>query len=383
VLKFEVKLAWKYFRTKRKSLARFTAFAAIIGIACGVASLIIAQSLARGFQAEMQSKILQNTAHITVFKKDGSEINDYFRLKNKLESIENVKEINGTTYENSLIVTDNFTNYAVIRATAVSKLKVQNSDEISVEIGAELAEKMSLKIGDKADILLTSRKSSNVKIANIFRTGLYEYDSTWVYISFADLAKLKEREVALPTILNVITTDIYSVKIVAEELRKNLSGEYKVVDWQEANQPLFAALSLEKKVTFIVILLIIFIATLNITTTLALLVNERRLDLAVLRTCGAKTKSLMAIFLIEGTFLGLLGIIFGVILGLSLCFLSNYFQLISLNTEVYSLASISLNPNVLEVLIIVIAAFLLCLAATVFPAWKASKIKPLENLRLQ
>lgn len=382
-MSFEVKLAWKYFRAKRKSLARFTSFAAIGGIACGVASLIIAQSLARGFQTEMQDKILQNTAHITIFRKDGNEINDFARLKTKLEIVENVKEINGTTYENSLIVTDNYTNYAVIRAIQNSKFKPQNSDEINVEIGAELAEKMNLKIGDEADILLTARKTSRVKIANIFRTGLYEYDSTWIYISFAELAKMKEREVCLPAMLNITTTDIYSVKQTAQNLRESLPDEYKIVDWQEANQPLFTALSLEKKVTFAVIFLITLVASLNITTTLALLVSERRLDIAILRTCGAKTISLMLIFLLEGLLLGLCGIIFGVILGLVSCFLSNYFKLISLNTEVYSLASVSLNPNATEVLCIVVTAFLISLSATIFPAWKAAKIKPLENLRLQ
>jgi lipoprotein-releasing system permease protein len=382
-MSFEFKLAWKYFRAKRRSLARFTSFAAVIGIACGVASLIIAQSLARGFQIEMQDKILQNTAHITVFRKDGTEINDFARLKTKLEKLENVREINGTTYENSLIITDDHTNYAVLRGIQNSKFKFQNSDEINVEIGAELAEKMSLEIGDEADILLTSRKTSRVKIANIFRTGLYEYDSTWIYISFADLAKLKEREVCYPTMLNVITADIYSVKQTGEKLRENLSDEYKIVDWQEANQPLFTALSLEKKVTFAVILLITLVASLNITTTLALLVSERRSDIAILRTCGAKTKSLMLIFLLEGLFLGLFGIIFGVILGLISCGLSNYFKLISLNTEVYSLASVSLYPNALEVLRIVVITFLISISATIFPAWKASKIKPSENLRLQ
>ncbi len=382
-MNFEFKLAWKYFRAKRKSLARFTTFAAIIGIACGVASLIIAQALAQGFQTEIQDKILQNTAHITVFKKDGSEINDFARVKNKLEKLENVREITGTTYENSLIITDDYTNYAVLRAKENPQSVIRNPQLINVEIGAELAEKMDLKIGDEADILLTSRKTSQVKIANIFRTGLYEYDSTWIYISFADLAKLKEREVCQPTMLNVITADIYGVKQTVEKLRENLSDEYKTVDWQEANQPLFTALSLEKKVTFAVILLITLVASLNITTTLALLVSERRSDIAILRTCGAKTKSLMLIFLLEGLFLGLCGIIFGVISGLSLCGLSNYFKLISLNTEVYSLASVSLYPNGLEVFYIAAITFLISISATIFPAWKASKIKPLENLRLQ
>jgi lipoprotein-releasing system permease protein len=158
---------------------------------------------------------------------------------------------------------------------------------------------------------------------------------------------------------------------------------YKVVDWQEANQPLFAALSLERRVALAIISLIIFVAALNITTTLALLVSERRLDIAVLRTCGARARNLVFIFLLEGLLLGSVGIFCGVVLGLVGCFAGNYFEAVSLSKEVYSLSYVPFRPNLENILMIIFIALLLCLAATVYPASKASRIKPLENLRQQ
>jgi lipoprotein-releasing system permease protein len=390
---FEFKLAWAYFRARRKSLARFTATVAIVGIACGVASLIVAQSLTRGFRNEMQEKILSNTAHITVFQTDAQEISNWRTIKKELERIENIAEVSPTTYESAIIVGEKATSYAVLRArSAESGAESKNkstSDSIEVSIGEELAKKTGLKPGDEAKIVLSLNasevlpKTYTVYVRDSFRTGLYDYDSTWIYISFADLARAFEKSDFAPTVLSVAVKDIYSADQTAQKMRETLPPDFKVIDWQEANRPLFAALSLERRVSLAIFSLIIFIAALNITTTLALLVNERRLDIATLRTCGAQTRNLMSIFLLEGLLLGLLGIFPGVILGLSACFLGNYFKLIQVPSQIYSLSYVPLNPNLSDVLLIMAVTFCLCLAATLYPTWRAAKIKPLENLRQQ
>ncbi|MBX7173761.1 MAG: ABC transporter permease [Pyrinomonadaceae bacterium] len=375
-MKFEVNLAFRYFRSQRKSLAKFTALVAIVGIAVGVASLIVAQSLARGFQAEMQNKILQNTAHITIFRKDGAEIQTYQQLKEDLEKQSNVKKVEATTFDSALVIGDTSTAYCVLRV-------VENAEN-NLSVGRELAEKTGLEVGKKAEIVVSnndSAKNSCIGVNGIFQTGIYDYDSTWIYLSPNAYNYIFGKQNFYPTILSVALKDIYKAQETAVQLRQNLSDEYKIVDWQEANQPLFAALSLEKKVSLAIISLIIFVAVLNITTTLALLVNERRLDIAILRTCGATTKNLLSIFLLEGLFLGLIGIVLGTILGLSVCFLANYFRLISLEKEVYSLNQITLQPNLSDVFLIGLIAFALSLIATIYPAWKAAKVKPLENLR--
>lgn len=375
-MKFEVNLALRYFRSQRKSLARFTALVAIGGIAVGVASLIAAQALARGFQAEMQDKILKNTAHITIFRKDGAEIQTYQQLKEDLEKQSNIKKVEATTFESALVIGDKSTAYCVLRV-------VENAEN-NLLIGRELAEKTGLEVGKKAEIVVSnndSAKNSRIGVNGTFQTGIYDYDSTWIYLSPNAYNYIFGKQTFYPTVLSVSLKDIYKAQETAAQLRQTISDEYKIVDWQEANQPLFAALSLEKKVSLAIISLIILVAVLNITTTLALLVNERRLDIAILRTCGATTKNLLSIFLLEGLFLGFIGIILGVILGLSACFFANYFRLISLEKEVYSLNQITLQPNLSDVLLIVLIAFALSLIATIYPAWKAAKVKPLENLR--
>jgi len=142
-------------------------------------------------------------------------------------------------------------------------------------------------------------------------------------------------------------------------------------------------LSLERRVALAIISLIIFIAALNITTTLALLVNERRLDIAVLRTCGARARQLIFIFLIEGLLLGFVGIFGGAVLGLLGCVLGNHFRVVSISKEVYSLSYIPFRSDLETIALIIFVAFLLCLTATAYPAFKASRMKPLENLRQQ
>lgn len=395
-MNYEFKLALKYFRARRKSLARFTAILAVVGITAGVASLIVAQGLARGFQSEMQHKILANTSHITLYKNDGAEIKNWQTLVESLKKLENVRQAAPTSYENALIVNQGITGYAVLRVVGKEKTETKTEaafrnphSAITIAVGAELAEKTNLKIGDEAEIIIpTSQnefapKTAKVVVGDVFRTGLFDYDSTWIYISLESLAAIAQRPNFAPSVLSISVSDVYRANETAAKLREILPPDFKIIDWQEANQPLFAALSLEKKVALAIISLIIFIAALNITTTLALLVNERRFDIAILRVCGAQTKSLLAIFFIEGLFLGFGGLLFGLILGLLICFTGNYFKIISLPTEVYSLNYVPLIPNLNDVLIIVGTTFFLILLATIYPAWKAAKIKPLENLRNQ
>lgn len=382
-MRYELKMAVVYFFAKRKSLARFTSIIAIVGIMAGVASLIFAQSLARGFQEEMRDKILSNTAHITIFRKDGFGIKNYQEITANLEKLENVQAISPTTYESAILIGAKTNSYSVLRVVESQQSNAEG--QIEVKLGAELAEKSGLRIGDEAEILVSDNngaKNSTVRISETFQTGLYDYDSSWIYLSSEDFAKIFNRQSFSPTVLSISIANIYKARATSELVRSNLPDEFKVVDWQEANQPLFAALSLEKKASLAIISLIIFIAVLNITTTLAMLVNERKHDIAILRTCGATTKSLLSIFLLEGFFLGIIGTFFGVIFGLSACFLANYFKFIRLDSAVYSLEFIPLRPSFFDVLLIIFVSLFLSLLATLYPAWRAAGIKPLENLRI-
>lgn len=379
---FAIKLAFRYFRTRRKSLARFTTLAAIVGIASGVASLIVANALAKGFADEMQNKILANTAHIAVSLKDGGDISNADEIAEKLKQIENVESVSPTTFTNSIISGEQAVSYSILIA---KNQKPKTRNQISISLGEKLAEKIGAKIGDEIELVIlrnqTEPKRFTVFVEDVFATGIYDYDSTWIYIGAEDFALINDKKKFTPTILSVSVENIFKTNETTEKIKAILGDDFQIIDWQKANQPLFAALSLERKVSLAIISLIIFIAALNITTTLALLVNERRFDIAVLRTCGAKGKTLISIFLFEGILIALIGIIFGVFFGLSICFAGNYFRLVSLPEQVYSLSYIPFHVEFLNVVFIALTALLICISATVYPAYRASRIKPLDNLR--
>ena len=382
----ELKLVSRSLFSRRRSLVKFTSAVAVGGLAAGVASLIVAQALARGFQGEMQDKLLANTPHVAVFRGDGADIDDWRRLADELKAIENVENVTGFASESIFLVGPSFSNQAVL-STVDPPNGEATGDGIMVSVGSELAERSGLQAGSVAEIVMlgdgSETRLSRATVTGVFRTGLFDFDSTSVRLSAAGFAKLSGEPQFLPRSLNIAVKDVYRSDETAGLIRKKTGSEFRVIDWQEANRPLFAALSLEKKVAFTIILLIIVIAVLNITTTLALLVIERRTDIAILRTCGAKAKSLVLMFVLEGLLLGTIGILGGTILGLFACWAANASRLISLPADVYSIAYVPLRSAVTDVLIIAAVAFALCLIATFYPAFAASRIKPMENFRIQ
>lgn len=347
-----------------------------------MASLITANALARGFADEMQEKILENTAHIAVSMKDGGGIFNWKEISENIKQNETVEAVSPTAYANSIVIGEKAVSYSTLIAK-IQKPAVEN--RITISIGEKLAEKIGAKIGDEVVMVTlhnnTEPKRSNVFVENILTTGIYDYDSTWIYISPEDFASINELNNFTPTILSISVKDIYRTKETVEKIKTGLGEKFQIIDWQEANQPLFAALSLERKVSLVIISLIIFIAALNITTTLILLVNERKYDIAILRTCGAKGKILISIFFLEGLLIGMIGIIVGVSFGLLIVIVGNYFKLVRLTAEVYSISYIPFHIDFINVLLIVLTALFICFLATVYPAYRASRIKPLDNLR--
>lgn len=382
----ELKLVSRFLFTRRRSLVKFTSAVAVAGLAAGVASLIIAQALARGFQDEMQDKLLENAPHITVFRGDGSDIENWHQLAGQIGAIENVEKVEGSAAESVFLIGDSFSNQAVLRTFDMPRQSP--GDGVSqISVGSELAAQSGLRAGSFAEVVVlrngTETRRSRVIVRDVFNTGLFDYDSTTVRASHSDFARLYGDELFIPRSLNVSVTDIYHSNETARLIGEKAGDGFRAIDWQEANRPLFAALSLEKKTAFFIILLIILVAVLNITTTLALLVNERRFDIAVLRTCGAKAKSLVLMFVLEGVVLGTAGILAGTILGLLVCWAANEARLISLPADVYSIAYVPLRPAIMDLVTFAAGSFLLCLIATFYPAFTASRIKPMENFRIQ
>jgi lipoprotein-releasing system permease protein len=374
-MRAEAKLALKYFRLRRKSVVRWTSMIARIALALGVAVMIIAQGLSRGFAEEITQKILLNSPHINVFHKSGNEIKDWEKLKTKIENIRNVVSVEAINYKEAIVIGKDKISYCVVQA---------RSDVNRTAIGKELAKKIQVSNGDTIELILFDEnqiKKLEIRVDEIIQTELYNYDSTWIFVTPEVLGELLGKKQFFPNVLKVSVKDVYSSNETAEKIKNDLGEEFEVLDWQKANQLLFNALALERKVTFLIVSLLVLIASTNITATLSLLVNERRLDIAVLKAVGVRTKSLALIFLFEGVMLATTGIIGGFVLGLIMCFTVNHFELISLQKEIYTVSNISLRLSLFDIGLILISAFLLSLISTVYPAFHASRMKPAEILR--
>lgn len=374
---FALKLALRYFRTRRNGLGRFTAIIAFLGIAFGVGGLIFTQAFARGFADSMRDKLLANFAHVSVFSTDGTAISNAPAAIAKIASMRDVTSVEPLNFENALIVADSGSDYALIKVSKRPELAPN-----TVEVGRRLAEKLLLKEGDEISLItMAMQKPSKVRVGGVFETGVYDYDATWISCDASTYASIIQRAEFKPNVISVSVGDIFAAGKTGNEIRAALGDGFRVVDWQEANRPLFAALETERRAAYIVIALIVLFASLNITTTLALRVAERRADIAVLKTCGATSRSIISIFVFEGMLIAVAAIAVGVLLGFASCALTNRFGLLSLPVEVYSLGSFQLSPAILDVLTTTVAALILCVVASLWPSLAASRVSPLENIR--
>jgi lipoprotein-releasing system permease protein len=396
---YEVFLAFRYLRSRRKRrLARATSIAAILGICMGVAALIVAFALSNGFRDEMREKILQGTAHISVVRADGRPIENYSELANRLREVEGVVSASATTYDGAIARGPKGSGYAVIRGIEnengqarqwlseglFGPLFEPSQTTVNTVVGAELAARIGVAVGDVFQIIPANETAAGptrrLRVAGIFRSGLFEYDSTWIYVAF-DTATVLAGNNHAASVMSVQVNDADNVKQVAAAMRKTLGNSYTLIDWQQANQPLFAALALERRMGLFIIGLIIAIATLNITTMLILVVVERRRDIAILGALGATRTGVMLLFVIEGAVVGAVGAIAGVALGLLACFVGNYFKLVSLPADVYSISNVPLIARPSEMFLSALIAFALSVLATIYPARAAARMQPVEALR--
>jgi len=406
---YELFLALRYLRSRRKRrLARVTSLVALLGIGIGVSTLIVALALTNGFRDEMREKILRGTAHVNVMRADGRPISDYRNLSARIKTIPGVTSAAATSYDGAMLVGSRGAAYAVLRGldrdseqalnevkdyviegsvAAIVEGKSKAEDLPSVLIGSELATRTGVRVGKIAEIISTTTNSGpvnpvkrNVRVAGILRSGLFEYDSTWIYLPL-DVASEFSGAPQSASVISLQLEDIYAARRVAANIRASLGNSYTTVDWEEANRPLFNALALERRMGLFIIALIILIATLNITTTLILVVVERRRDIGILRAIGADSKSIRAIFMIEGAIIGALGAVVGVFLGIVACLVGNRYQLVSLPADVYSITNVPFHPQAADVLLAALVAFLLSWTATIYPARAAARVRPAEMLR--
>ena len=410
---FEWMVSLRYLRARRKEtfisiIAGFSFF----GIMLGVATLIIVMAVMNGFRGELLDRILGINGHL-IIQPIGSELTDYSEVARRVEGVNGVKYAvplvegqvlasGGTGGTGALVRGVRAQDLAKI--DAVSKNIRQGTlkgfdEQTGVAVGIRLAESLGLSAGDPITLIspegnvtplgVTPRVKS-YKVAAIFELGMSEYDASFVFMPMNE-AQLYFNSEGKATVIEVFIDDPDKVGEMREAVEKAAARQLFLVDWRQRNVTFFSALEVERNVMFLILTLIVLVAALNVVSGLFMLVKDKGHDIAILRTMGATRGAVMRIFFITGAAIGLVGTLAGVILGVVVCLnietIRQFFSWLSgttiFNPELYFLSQLPADMDVGETSMIVLMALALSFLATLFPAWRAAKLDPVEALRYE
>jgi lipoprotein-releasing system permease protein len=402
---FEWFVSLRYLRAKRKQkFISLITLISILGVAVGVLALIVVLSVYTGFTEGLRDQIIGVNAHALV-QRFGSTITDPAGVTAKIEAIEGVEATTPYIYGQALISSATQSTGVVLRGIdATSAMRVLNigrkmvagqltdldkTFEVpAIVLGRDMARQLQVGLGDRVRLISPNGplspmgvlpKIRTCVVAGIFETGMFEYDSTMGYINLDTARSLTDLRQGVHGI-EVRVRDIDQANRTAIAIQQALGPGYSARDWMQLNQNLFAALKLEKLGIFIALDLIILVAALNIISALIMVVMEKNRDIAILKSMGATTKAIMRIFFYQGMVIGLSGTVLGVVSGLGLCALLKRYKIIELPSNVYPMSTMPIKVVPLDVTVIAVSAILITLAATLYPSWKASKIRPAEAL---
>ena len=415
-MSFEFFVSLRYLKAKRKqTFISIITFISIGGVSLGVMALIVVLAVMSGFENDLKNKILGLNAHVLVLSWD-NQVEHYAQLAGQVEKVPGVTGATPFILTQVLLNTPQKVTGAVLRGLEVnSARRVIILDRIirtgswkaleapagdqpdagaslpGIILGQELAKQLGLSLGDPVSVvsplgevspLGRVPKARPFRLAGTFESGMFEYDSTIAFISLAQAQSF----LAMPgrvTGLEVKTRDIYEADRIAIDIKTRLGFPYWTKDWMRMNKNLFSALKLEKLVMFIILALIILVAAFNIVSSLIMVVMEKTKDIAVLKSMGATAGSIMKIFVLEGLIIGVVGTTLGLIGGVGLCEILRKYQFIHLPSDVYYISSLPVLMKGLDILLIVVAAIGITFVATLYPAWQASRLDPVEALRYE
>jgi len=414
---YELILGWRYTRagraTRRNGFISFISGVSMLGIALGVAALIIVLSVMNGFQKEVRDRMLGVLSHIEIFEPGGQAIPD---LAATLATIERHPEVLGAAPfvgAQALMARGEDMKGALVRGIdpalepKVTDLAADLADTVlprlvpgafGVILGGELARSLGVGTGDTVTLIAPSGQVTpagvvprirQMTVVGTFDSGHFEYDSALALLHQEDAARIFRVEG--PTGVRVKIKDLHAAREVAIAIAADLDPGLLVRDWTRQNRSWFAAVQLEKRMMFIILTLIVAVAAFNLVSTLVMTVTDKRADIAILRTLGASPQSIMGIFMVQGAMVGIIGTGAGLLLGLGVAFnidtlvpaLERLLGASFLPQDVYLISSMPSDPQQGDILPVGLISLVLSFVATIYPSWRASRVNPAEALRYE
>ena len=406
-MKFELFVARRYLTARRKQafISVITSIS-VLGIAIGVAALVIAIALITGFQGDVQDKILGATSHVMVSDLGGQGLAGYEGLAEKIRAIPGVESVAPVVYSTVLITGLGESSGALVKgidfdrerqgAVWLQKLEAGRIPEgggprEGLLLGREIALRIGAQVGDAVTVVTASStlsplgllpKTKRFQVTGIFNTGLYEFDNSTALVSIGVAQRLFGLE-GRASYIQVKLRDIFAAPAVGETIKAALPPVVYITTWMELNKSLFSALKLEKNIMFLTITLIVIVAALNIIATLILMVMEKTRDIGILMAMGATPRSINRIFFYQGALIGVIGTALGVLLGLGWCALANAFELIKIPVDIYQISYVPFRLRPLDLALIVGVTLLISFVSTLFPARRAAKVDPVVALKYE
>ena len=404
-------------RSGRNSFISFISMASVAGIALGVAALIVVLSVMNGFQKEVTARMLSVLAHVEVFDARGEMPNWRSAVQEALRNPE-VRAAAPFAETQAMLLSDGVMKPVLLRgidpaqearvSSVAQHMREGRFDSLqpgsfNVIIGRALATSLDVGVGDRVTLLMASTpeqaqgaaqggalpRTRPLSVSGIFEAGHFEFDSSLAFANIEDAQALAG--VAAPAGIRLRLADMHQAPRVANELHGSMSGELFIRDWSKVNAVWFAAVESQKRMMFIILTMIVAVAAFNLVSTLVMTVRDKQSDIAILRTLGASPRSIMTIFMVQGTLVGVLGAVLGVSLGVAVAlnidlivpFIERLFKVQFLSQEVYLISEIPSQLRWGDVGWIGGVAVLLAFVATLYPSWSAARVKPAEALRYE